>query len=180
VDLFPFESVPEVMTFNPSCALPIGIGGVADDVVLKEITLPFPPTFKPLPTTPTGIVDAVEAGVVAIDRDNDLPGAACRCPPTPCVVDGCEPKAVFRLSDLAGKPGADGGANGRGGRILVGVGFGALPDEAIGKWEGLLRLADRSVHDLTFSLTFTPVLDLIKIGWGPWLRKASTLCWTLM
>lgn len=173
------------MTFNPGCALPIGIDEVADDV--KEITLPFPPTFKPLPTTPTGIVHAIEAAVlgredfvmVAIDRDNDLPGA-CPCPPTLCVFDGRELRPVFQPGDPAGKPGADAGANGRGGRFLVGVEFEALLDEATGKWEGLLRLADRSVHDLTFSLTFTPVLDLIKVGWGPWLRKASTLCWSLM
>jgi len=42
---------------NPACVL--ATTGAAADEQLKLITLPFPPTFRPLPTTPSGMAAAM-------------------------------------------------------------------------------------------------------------------------
>jgi len=73
--------------------------------------------------------------------------------------------------------GGDEGANGRGGRLfsaIEGVG-GLLCDEDTGTVGGPFRVMDRSVHDLTLSLTLTPKFGFVDSG----SRNVSRLCCTL-
>jgi hypothetical protein len=46
---------------NPACVP--ATTGAATDEQLKLITLPFPPTFRPLPTTPSGMAAAMPGAI---------------------------------------------------------------------------------------------------------------------
>ena len=149
--------------------------GAAADEQLKLMTRPFPPTFRPLPTMPSGMMagpnfrgEVFVAIVIAL---------AVR--PGPDNVVGPTPRAEPRLSGL--EFGGDEGANGRGGRLLTAIGFdGGLPglgDEDRGTFGGPFRVADRSVH-LTLSLT-DPSVGFMEAELMLRSRRASRLCCTL-
>jgi hypothetical protein len=164
-----------VVRDDPVCVLAT-IGAVAAEQ-LKLITLPFPPTFRPLPTMSSGIVAPMAGttfrweGFVAIVIV--LPVAL---RPGDIAV-GPMPRAVprLRLSGLA--LGGDEGANGREGRFFMPIGgLLGLGEEDTGT---LGALADRSVHPLTLSLTLIPNASFVEAELALRSRKASKLCCTL-
>lgn len=161
---------------DPACVL--ATTGAAADEQLKLMTRPFPPTFRPLPTMPSGMMAPMAGpnfrgeGFVAI-----VVALHVRLEPDDPV--GPTPRAEPRLSGL--ELGGDEGANGRGGRFLTAIGFDGgllgLGDEDRGTFEGPFRIADRSVH-LTLSLTASNV-GFVEAELMLRSRRASKLCCTL-
>jgi hypothetical protein len=162
-------------------AVPISRGGGGHAEPLKQITLPFPPTFKPLPTTPTGIADEMLETVVlgseglvsvGIDIDIVLPVVG-----RPWAFSGCATYVDgLTLSDEWDK-----GANGRGGRILAagvfdkGPGVGLVGTDGDIAFDGPLELRGFSPNVFLMSALDT---GIVETGSGLEIRKPSMICCT--